>query len=221
MEIKTDGIVLNNYVVNENDNITVLFTEKIGKTFIISKSTKKLTSKLKPVLELFSLNNYYLMRKKEGTKYFRLIQASQFCAYENIRSSLDKIYLAYLIAELLNKFLPAESPSEEIFTLTKQILRHIDSKGDADNGLIESIFKLKLVKYAGFNITDNKIFLSEKKTKKEIMDYFSYISENTESIENITVKDAPINEINCMIDTYIMHIIDDEIKSKKIFRNIK
>ncbi len=221
MEIKTDGIVLNNYTVNENDNITVLFTEQIGKTFILSKSTKKLTSRLKPVLELFSLNHYYLMRKKETTKYFRLIQASQFCAYENIRASLEKIYLAYLIAELLDKFLPAESPAEELFVLTKQILRHIDSVDYANDGFIESFFKLKLLKHAGFNITDNKIFLSESKTKKEIRDYFSHILENTETIENMTVKDAPINEINYLIDTYIMYIIDDDIKSKKMLRAIK
>lgn len=218
MEIKTDGIVLNNYIIKDNDNITVLFTEKIGKIYVISRGTKKITSKLKPTLELFSLNHYYLTRKDEKIKYFKLVQASQICAYETIRTSLDKIYLAYLIVELLNKFLPEESQSDDLFELSKYVLNKINLKINVNINRLESFFKLKLLKLTGFNMVDNLSFLVQSKIKKEIKDYVEYVAHDLKNIDEISVMESTVTEANNFVDSYIMHIVDDSIKSKRIYK---
>jgi len=218
MEIKTDGIVLNNYIIKDNDNITVLFTEKIGKIYVISRSTKKITSKLKPTLELFSLNHYYLTRKDEKTKYFRLTQAMQICAYETIRTSLDKIYLAYLIVELLNKFLPEESQSDELFELSKYIMGKINIKNNINIDMLESFFKLKLLKLTGFNMVDNLSFLAQSKISKNIKDYVEYVTHDLNKIDEISVMESTVSEANTIVDSYIMYIVDDYIKSKKLYK---
>ncbi|HPD19519.1 MAG TPA: recombination protein O N-terminal domain-containing protein, partial [Candidatus Goldiibacteriota bacterium] len=87
MEIKTDGIVLKRYKSGESDDITIIFTLQNGKVMVSSKSTQKISSKLRSCLEIFSYNKYHLIKKNNNSQFFKLIGAEHVKMFENIRTS--------------------------------------------------------------------------------------------------------------------------------------
>lgn len=216
-ELKTEGIVLGKYnLLNDNDEIVVVFTEKNGKVFIRTKGTKKILSKLKPVLEIFSLNNYYLIKKNEQSKYFRLIQASPIKIYTNIRNSLNDIFLCFLFLQLINKFLEPEDPNVELYEMTKTIFDLIDKKA-INLKLAEIFFKIKLLKFTGFNIKDNTNFLKNARAsssvKKVIFDL-----EKIKSLDNFSMQIENLQMIDEIINDYIKSIINEDLTCLKLIK---
>jgi DNA repair protein RecO len=158
MELKTEGIVLKRYKKGENDDITVIFTRAAGKVLVSSRSTRKMSSKLRPTLELFSLNEYHLEKRKKESQFYTLIQSKSLKMFENMRVSLRKIGFSYLVVELLNKFLQLEDGQAGLFELTKNVLHVVDSGNYINIENMESYFKLKLLELSGFDITEDTSF---------------------------------------------------------------
>ncbi|MCX8092779.1 MAG: DNA repair protein RecO [Candidatus Goldbacteria bacterium] len=218
MELKTEGIVLKRYKTGDADDVTVIFTAAAGKILVLSKSTQKLTSKLKSSLEIFSYNNYHLIKKNKNSKFFKLIGAQHMKMFENIRLSLRKIGFAYLVVELINKFLEIEDENFEIFDLTKNILHMIDSELYPNIELLESFFKLKLLKLCGFDLTKDSNYLINKDVKlKHVLDTIL----STAELQKIKFDFDILREINMLINSYIVNILGEDIHSSKFLESIK
>lgn len=218
MELKTEGIVLKRYKSGEADDISVIFTSDCGKVLVSSKSTQKISSKLKFSLEIFSYNNYHLIKKSRNSQFFRLIGAEHIKMFENIRASLRKIGFAYLIVELLNKFLEVEEENQEIFKLTKNVLHIIDSDLYPNVELLESFFKLKLLKLCGFDLTKDGNYLKNKdiKFKHSLNTILDAIAPHKLKFDfNI------LREINMLINSYIINILGEDVHSSKFLELIK
>ncbi|MEI7640884.1 MAG: DNA repair protein RecO [bacterium] len=214
MELKTQGIVIRNLCINEADNVLIILTETHGKLSVISKSTKKATSKLQPCTELFTLNEYQLIKTGTNSKYLKMINARQLKNHENIRKELKKIGLAYLIAELLDKFLPVEEVNEEVFALAKNAFAMLDDKETLEVAAVEMMFKLKLLELSGFDIGADKVFLKNGLTSLKTKDFIEG--------NRVTEIDASyVKEINSVLDHYIVNVLEEELVSKKMMKDWK
>lgn len=218
MELKTEGIVLKRYKSGEADDITVIFTSDFGKLLISSKSTRKLSSRLKFCLESFSYNNYHLIKKNKDSKFFKLIGATHIKMFENIRMSLRKLGFAYLVVELLNKFLEMEDESKEIFELTKNVLHIVDSDLYPNIELLEIFFKLKLLKLCGFDLTKDNNYLKNRdmKFRHSLDTILDAISPHKLKFDYDILR-----EINILINSYIINILGEDIHSSKFLESIK
>lgn len=213
-ELKTKGIVLGKYNLENEDETVIIFTEKNGKIFVRTKGTKKFSNKLKTTLEIFSLNEYYFLKKSNQTKYFRLIQAVPIKVYENIRNSLNDIFLCFLFVQLINKFTEPEDPNYELYKMTKSIFDLINEKAVSPK-LIEVFFKVKLLKFTGFNINDNQEFLKKEKlsvnTKKIII-----AIENADISDILQLKIENLQTVNNLLNNYIKNILNEDLSCLKI-----
>jgi len=220
MELKTEGIVLKNYNKGENDNITVIFTREEGKVLVSSKSTRKIKSKLKFCIELFSLNKYFLVRKNKGSKYYTLAQAEPLRTFESVRNSLRKIGFSYLVVDLLNKFLQLEDPHVELFDITKEVLHVVDGGAYSNIENVEAFFKLKLLSLAGFNLSDDSAFLSSSDAVKKVKETVSEVKKS-DNPSKLDIEYSLIREANMLIDSYIIHQLGEDVASLRMLGGIR
>ena len=214
MELKTEGIVLKRYRKGENDDITVIFTRDAGKILAASVSTRKPSSKLKITLDPFSLNTYSLLKKNENSGYFRLIQSAPVKMYQEMRKDLKKIGYFYLVAELVDKFLGVEDKNEDVFCMVKELFSLVDSGKYHDIGLLEGYFKVRLLKFAGFTISDNAVYMSKARVGSVIKTAMKEI-EKEDDVLRFSIEKETIKEMNEFIDFYIISILGEEIRSSK------
>jgi hypothetical protein len=220
MELKTDGIVLKRHRLGEKDDITFIFTRELGKVMVSSRGTRKLESRLKPVLELFSLNKYYLVKSRKDSRYFTLVQAEPIKMFQNMRLSLRKIGFCYLVVELLNKFTEIEDPHAELFDTARNIMEIVESGDYSNIENIESFFKLKILKYSGYDLVKDAQYFREKKAEKGVRELIRGI-ESVPDIKNLDLDYDVIRDVNMLIDGYIIYILGEDISSSKFIMGIK
>lgn len=220
MELKTEGIVLKRYKKGENDDITVIFTRAAGKVLVSSKSTGKMSSKLRPTLELFSLNEYHLDKRKKESQLYILISSKSLKMFENMRVSLRKIGFSYLVVELLNKFLQLEDSQAGLFELTKNVMHAVDSGGYVNIENVESFFKLKLLELSGFDITEDLSFLKQRKAGSETASLLHAIRISGDP-GKLDIEYDRIRELNMVIDAYIIQVLGEDISSNKFIKGLK
>jgi recombinational DNA repair protein (RecF pathway) len=220
MELKTEGIVLKRFKKGESDDITVIFSREAGKILVSSRSTRKISSKLKFAIELFSLNNYQLEKRNKDSQFFALINAQSLKMFENMRVSLRKIGFSYLVVELLNKFLQLEDKHEDLYGITKELLHIVDAGEYANIENVESFFKLKLLTLSGFDMTGDQAYLKSRRVGGEIKRLIESI-ESSNSAGGLDTEYSKIREINKVIDSYIIHVLGEDIFSTKFLESMK
>ncbi len=220
MELKTEGIVLKRYKKGENDDITVIFTREAGKVLVSSRSTRKILSKLKFALELFSLNDYQLIKKKKDSQFLTLINARSLKMFENMRISLRKIGFSYLVVELLNKFLELEDRHGELYELARDLMHRVDSGEYANIENVEGYFKLRLLHLSGFDITKDHAYLRQKKTGKPLIALIESIA-SSDSLRTLDIEYAAIREVNKLIDAYIINVLGEDVVSTRFMDAVK
>jgi hypothetical protein len=220
MELKTEGIVLKRHRSGEKDDITFIFTRSLGKIMVSSKGTRKLASKLNTMLELFSISNYHLMKSRKDSKYFTLIGAEPVKMFQNMRNSLRKIGFCYLVVELLNKFTEIEDPHEELYDAVKQIMDIVESGNYSNIENIESYFKLMILKYAGYDLDQDVLYLKEHHITMEIRELFRMILSSPDAAK-LDVEYDVIREINMAIDAYVIHTLGEDVFSTKFIDGLR
>ena len=220
MELKTEGIVLKSHRSGEKDDITYIFTRGLGKVMVTSKGTRKMSSKLKPALELFSVNNYQLLKSKKDSRYFTLITAEPVKMFQNMRNSLRKIGFCYLVVELLYKFTEIEDAHEELYDAAKQIMEIVESGDYSNIENIESYFKLMILKYAGYDLAKDSVYLKEHHISKEIRELFRVILTSPD-VAKLDVEYDVIREINMAIDAYVIHTLGEDVFSTKFIDGLR
>ena len=220
MELKTEGIVLKKQRSGEKNDITYIFTRGLGKVMVTSKGTRKLESKLNTMLELFSVNEYHLLKSKKDSKYFTLIAAKPVKMFQNMRNSLRKIGFCYLVVELLNKFTEIEDPHEELYDAAKQILDIVESNTYSNIENIESYFKLMILKYSGYDLVKDAQYIKDNHISREIIKLFVMILSSPDAAK-LDVEYDVIREINMAIDAYVIHILGEDVFSTKFIDGLR
>ncbi|QQG44721.1 MAG: DNA repair protein RecO [Candidatus Roizmanbacteria bacterium] len=107
------------------DTIITLFTKEEGKTVVVAKGIKKITSRRAPHLQTGNLINVILSNFHE--RYY--LQESQLIsAFSTIKSKQQKIDYQYLLFFVLDRLLPERQKEKEIYFLTKNFLVELSQK---------------------------------------------------------------------------------------------
>jgi DNA repair protein RecO (recombination protein O) len=121
---KTEAFVLKEKEMDEADIVFFVFSKDFGRLDLLAKSARKISSKLRPQMELFSLVEVWFVEGKRGE---RLVEAKCLEKFSRIKKDLERIFLAQKISEILDSLVKGSEKEERIFNLLKEVFEKLNS----------------------------------------------------------------------------------------------
>jgi DNA repair protein RecO (recombination protein O) len=140
----TRAIIIGRYNFGEADRILVLLTPDRGIIRGVAKGVRKIKSRLAGHLELFSESDLMLA---EG-RNLDVVTAARLQRHFATGDDYDRMRLAYLIAEMINRLGGETQPYEGLFELAQEAFTEL-AAGRAD-ATLELWFKLRLLDRLGY-----------------------------------------------------------------------
>ncbi len=144
----TEGLILGSKNYRETSKYYFLFTRDLGMIYASAQGVRKISSKLRFVLQDFSYVKIDLVRGKD---FWRVTSASKTNKLENISKDEDTLFVFANIARLLKRLLAGEDPNEELFeNLIKGLtfLEKAKDKKELEN--IEMFIVLRILDSLGY-----------------------------------------------------------------------
>ena len=111
---KTQGIIFKKKDISEADRVFSVFTYEFGRLEIVARAIRKITSKLRSGIEIFSLSEIEFIQGKNRKTLTDTIAIEKF---SNIIQNPNKLKISYQIGEVLDSFIRGQEKDEDIFIL--------------------------------------------------------------------------------------------------------
>lgn len=132
------GFILSRKNYSEADRILTIYSQKYGKITLLAKGVRKLKSKKRGHLEIFSQISF----SATTTKGFDILtEATTINDYKSIRKSLKKVSLAYYFCEVVGKITKEES-NAEVYSILNIVYRKLQNTKELKKLKLEFIYKL-------------------------------------------------------------------------------
>lgn len=144
---RTQAIILKRINVNEADRLITIFSKDYGKQKLIAKGIRKITSRKKGHLELFTLVKLLVVK---GKNLDLITEAETVANFPQLRQNLNRVRIAYLLAELIDKLTAENQEQAAVYQLLVDNLTLLNSQ-EASPDLILN-FEKKLLELLGFGL---------------------------------------------------------------------
>lgn len=155
----TEGIILGSKNFGEAGRYYSIFTRDLGMIYASAQGVRKISSKLRFVLQDFS---YLKIDLVQGRDFWRITTAGKTNILEEISKKSENIKVFASIARLLKRLLAGVEPNPELFADLLDgllILEKAETKEDLQN--IEAILVLRIINNLGYigshNVLENFI----------------------------------------------------------------
>lgn len=142
MKIKTyisEGIVLSRKNYGEADRILIVISKHFGKVSLLAKSIRKIKSKKRGHLEIFSKIKFSAVK---GHGMDIITETETINDFSGVRVNLNKISLAYYFCEVVNKITHEESQLSSVFSLLSQSLVNLETETELKKLRLQFIYNL-------------------------------------------------------------------------------
>ena len=112
--IKTPAIVIKETDYRDNDKMLTLFSPKYGRIDALSRGCKKPSGKLMASSQMFVCGSYQF-NEKSGKQYLAGCEIAH--PFFGLRNSYEKLYTAYLMAEVTERFILAQQEDTRLYTI--------------------------------------------------------------------------------------------------------
>lgn len=120
----SEGIVIFRKNYGEADRILIVFSKNFGKIRLLAKSIRKVKSRKRGHLEIFS----HIRFSAQSTRGIDLItEVETINLFTTLRVSLRKVAVAYYFAEVLDKLTREEEKQEHVFDLFLDYINQINT----------------------------------------------------------------------------------------------
>lgn len=140
----TNAIIIGRHNFGEADRILVLLTPERGVVRAVSKGVRRIKSRLAGHLELFSESELMLAKGKN----MDIVTAARLHHHLAVGDDYDRMRLAYLFAEMVNRLGAENEHQEGMFELVHQAYQAL-AAGETSVAL-ELWFKLRLLDLLGY-----------------------------------------------------------------------
>lgn len=120
---QTEGIILGKRDVAEADRIFSILTAEFGRVDALAQGSRYLKSKLRYNLDLFSYSRFGLVMTKES---WRIVDAEELKSLDSIRESSEKLAVASLLAELINRMVRGQEPDNALWGEIKTVFSALE-----------------------------------------------------------------------------------------------
>ena len=144
----TEGLILGSKNFNEAGRYYSIFTRDLGMIYASAQGVRKMSSKLRFVLQDFT---YVKVDLVQGKDFWRVTSASKTNELGGIYKNKETFIIFYNIASLLKRLLAGVEPNEVLFTdLIKglSVLEKVENKDDLQN--IEAVIVLRILNNLGY-----------------------------------------------------------------------
>ncbi len=142
---RIQAVVLARRDWGEADRLLTLFTADKGKLRVLAPGARKPTSRKSGHVELFSLGNFMLA---QGRTFDKVTQAETVAYRADLREDLERVSAAYILVELVDRFLEEHDENAMVFDLLNAALDALNS--GATIPLLLRFFEMKLLGYVGY-----------------------------------------------------------------------
>jgi DNA repair protein RecO (recombination protein O) len=140
----TKAIIIGRHNVGEADRILVMLTPDRGVTRAVARGVRKIKSRLAGHLELFSETELMVA---EG-RNLDIVTSARLIRHLAISDDYDRMRLAYLCAEMINRLAGEQELHEGVYELLRSAYAAM-AEGESDTTL-ELWFKLRLLDRLGY-----------------------------------------------------------------------
>ena len=147
---KAEAIVLKRTNLGEADRLVTVFSKHSGKLVLLAKGIRRLTSRKKGHLELF---NRVKLQVANGKNLDIVTEAETINNFSNLRRNLNRVRIAYLLLELVDKLTAENQEHREVYALLCENLSQLNGNS-ASNNLIAD-FETQLLTWLGFGLPNH------------------------------------------------------------------
>ena len=147
---KTVGIVLNQKNFFEADRLLTVFTKDFGRLRLLAKSVRKLNSRKRGHLELFSQVKIVCAK---GKNLDLITEAETVNNFSTLRRNLNRVRIAYLLCELINDLTAENQEHEDVYNLLWLYLAQLNSPAAPKNLIFN--FEKSLLELLGFGLPNS------------------------------------------------------------------
>jgi DNA repair protein RecO (recombination protein O) len=236
---KLNGIILKRTNLGEADRIITAFSDTGGKIKFVAKGARRTKSKLAGSIEPYCLTEMLL---SSGKSLDILTSAQVKNNYLGLDPSLEQVKTAGVFAEIIDKIIPEEIPSQTIFQLLIDVLSQIKT---ADLNLLKAYFEAKFLNLSGLMPETFNCIKCEKRPGEKV--YFTFegggilctecknfapdsflISQNAVKAIRFTIDNGlsrflklnlsnnEVNEISMVLSRFTKHSFGRDFKSERI-----
>jgi len=144
---KTVGLILNQKNFFEADRLLTVFTKDFGRLRLLAKSVRKLTSRKRGHLELFSQVKIVCAK---GKNLDLITEAETVNNFPVLRRNLNRVRIAYLLCELVNDLTAENQEHDDVYQLLLNNLLLLDSSSAPQNLIFN--FEKSLLELLGFGL---------------------------------------------------------------------
>lgn len=146
MKLSTDGLILKEMNISDNDKLITILTRKEGIIRAFVRGAKNLKSKNSAATQLLCYSRFTIYKGRD--KY--IIDESQLEElFFELRSDIEKLSIAQYFCELCISVVPEETDSEDFLRLILNALFFL-CKDKLDKELIKSVVEMRLMSLAGY-----------------------------------------------------------------------
>lgn len=128
MKLKTyssEAIVLSRKNYGEADRILIILSKHFGKLSLLCKGIRKIKSKKRGHLEIFSKIKFSAVT---GKGFDIMTEAETLNDFEGVRVNLNKISLAYYFCEVINKITHEDGRQSTVYNLLSKALEELEQE---------------------------------------------------------------------------------------------
>jgi DNA repair protein RecO (recombination protein O) len=142
---RTEAIILRRQDFGEADRILTLYTPGLGKSRVLAKGVRKLTSRKAGHVELFTHSRLLVAK---GKSLDIVTQAETINPFVALRGDLARASCAYYVAELVDRFTEEGEENSRLFGTLLNALLWLGTA--EDTALVLRCFELRLLDFVGY-----------------------------------------------------------------------
>lgn len=135
----SEGIVLSRKNYGEADRILIVFSKNYGKLSLLAKGIRKIKSKKRGHLEIFSRIKFSAVN---GSGMDIMTEAVTLNDFAGVRVNLNKISLAYYFCEVVNKITHEDGNPSKTYLLLSNSLEKLETETELKKLRLEFIYKI-------------------------------------------------------------------------------
>ncbi len=121
---RTQGFIFKKQDRFEADRVFSVFTSEFGRLEVFGKAIRKITSKLRGGIEIFSLSEIEFIQGKNRKTLTDTIAIEKF---SNINQDISRLEISYKISEVLDNFIKGQEKDEDIFILLNETFNRLNN----------------------------------------------------------------------------------------------
>ncbi|MGI6248794.1 MAG: DNA repair protein RecO [Acutalibacteraceae bacterium] len=146
MYLNTDGLVIREYRVGENDRVITVLTGDYGIVRAFANGSKRIKSRTGSATQLLSYSRFVFYAGKE---IYSVNEAQSIEIFFDLREDIERLTLAQYFCELSEELAPEMEDSRSFLKLILNAL-HFLAKGTRPPLLLKGVVELRLMTLAGY-----------------------------------------------------------------------